>query len=179
MREAKKIEPETFRRMLRERQGICMECREEVEAVDRFHRPGMSRFDRLVIWCPHCKECPAVGILQAKQSGYVEYEREPGRGEKEIELFEGMPASHEGRDECWYVWVDGDFENVEAMSNARLDALLARMKLFDEQDRQKIQRDVASENERVRRIWNSLAAPSFDVELSSPAELIAEVSRGS
>lgn len=147
---------ETFRRLLRDRQGLCVKCNQEVEAVDRFHCPSLGSYENPTIWCPRCPGSPAYGILEAMQRQYIEVEHEPDRAKRESELVEGMPGSHEARDELLYVWVDGEFECVEAMSNARLDVLLERMRKMLDTDRAKIRRAIAQEEARFRVVYTAV-----------------------
>lgn len=151
--EPRRVGPEDFRRMLRERQTLCPGCGVVVEGVDRFTDP-MGMPDELPLGCEACDSFPMFGLLAQLRRGLVALE--PETEERLLlseELFEGMPGSHEGKDECSYVWVDGQFENLDEMRTDKLLVLVHRLGRMSEEDHAKVERRVAREKERVRSVW--------------------------
>lgn len=151
--EPRRVGPEDFRRMLRERQTLCPGCGVVVEGVDRFTEP-MGMPDELPLGCEVCDWFPMLGLLAQLLRGLVVLE--PETEERLLlseELFEGMPGSHEGKDECSYVWVDGRFECLSEMRTDKLRVLVHRLRRMSVEERETVDRRIAREKERVRSVW--------------------------
>lgn len=120
------MEVESWRRMARERQGWCMACQALVEGVDKYRSPHDDTRGCLVA-CHHCGEEGIAGAMDLRDRRLIEVLVEPDREALEMQLFAGLPFSHEGRDKHLYVWVDGQFECLAVMKHALLKRLVARL----------------------------------------------------
>lgn len=129
---------EELRRLIRERQTLCIECGEIVEGVDKFSAP-QAFANAFNVECMRCGCDYVYGVCELVQRAYLE-RPEPSAERMGLEerVWEGMPGGFEGRDEFHYVWVDGEYENVQAMTDERLVAMAWRLSRMKPEHREQV-----------------------------------------